>query len=160
LEALRLNQILVTAGTDDNSGILYPARFLDGAVCSAKKMWRELREVIGLDGIPTLSSYDPSAIGLGCCVTMRGFKEMHNPASPHNTLKLYSSSNMGSQTGATKRLSLADGDRSMNIGDNMKEVSDLNKMRLAVRTMCRNAQLVMPWPTAPSTTSSTIATMP
>ncbi len=76
---------------------------------------------------------------------MRGFKEMHNPASPHNMLKFYSSSNMGSQTGATKRLSLADGDRSVTIGDNMKEVSDLNEIRLAVRAMCRTAQLVMPW---------------
>jgi hypothetical protein len=71
LEALRLNQILVTAGTDDRSCILHPARFLGGAVCSAKKMWREVREVIGLDGIPTLSSYDLSAIGLGGCVTTR-----------------------------------------------------------------------------------------
>jgi hypothetical protein len=95
-------------------------------------MWREVREVKGLDGIPTLSSYNLSAIGLGGCVTMRGFKEMHNPASPHNTLKIYSSSNVGSQTGATKRLSLADRDRSVTLGDNMKEVSDLNEMRLAV----------------------------
>jgi hypothetical protein len=70
---------------------------------------------------------------------------MHKPATPHNTLKLYSSSNMGSQTGATKRLSLADGDWSVAIGDNMKEVSDRNGMRLAVRAMCRTAQLVMPW---------------
>jgi hypothetical protein len=51
---------------------------------------------------------------------------------------------MGSQTGATKRLSLADRDCSVTIGDNMKEVSDLNEMRLAVRAMCRTAQLVMP----------------
>jgi hypothetical protein len=145
LEALRLNPLQIPAGRDDRSGILHPARFLGGAVCSAKKMWREAREVIGLDGIPPLSSYDLSAIGLGGCVTMRGFKEMHNPASPHNTLKLYSSSNMGSQTGASRRLTLADGDRSVNIGDNMKEVSDLNEMRLAVRAMCRTAQLVMPW---------------
>jgi hypothetical protein len=145
LEAVRLNPIIVTAGSDDRSGILHPARFLGGAVCSAKKMWRAAREVKGLDGIPPLSSYDLSAIGLGGCVTMRGFKEMHNPASPHNALKLYSSSNMGSQRGATKRLSLADGDRSVAIGDNMREVSDLNEMWLAARAMCRTAQLVMPW---------------
>jgi len=70
---------------------------------------------------------------------------MHNPASPHNTLKLYSSSNMGSSTGATKRLTLADGDRSVNIGDNMREVVDLNEMKLAVRAMCRAVQLIMWW---------------
>jgi hypothetical protein len=145
LEALHLNPILVTAGTDDRSGILYQAHFLDGAVCSAKKMWQAARQVIGLDGIPPLSSYYLSAIGQGGCVTMRGFKEMHNPGSPHNMLKLYSSSNMGSQGGATKRLSLADGNRSVAIGDNMKEVSVRNEMRLAVRAMCKTAQLVMPW---------------
>jgi len=73
LEALRFNPILVTAGTDDRSGILRPAHFFGSAVCSAKKMWRAVREVIGMDGIPPLSSYNLSAIGLGGCVTMRGF---------------------------------------------------------------------------------------
>jgi len=58
---------------------------------------------------------------------------MHNPSSVHNTLKLYSSSNMGSCTGATSRLTLADNDNTVSISDNTREVSDLNELKLAVR---------------------------
>ncbi len=76
---------------------------------------------------------------------MRGWKEMANPGSPHNTLKLYSSSNMSSSMGATRRLSLADGSQAVNIGENLKEVTDLAELKLAVRTMCRAAQLILPW---------------
>jgi hypothetical protein len=145
LESLRDNPTAVTQGVDDRSQVLHPARFLGGAACSAKKLWREAREVIPLEGIPPLSNYDMTAIGLGGCITMRGFKEIHNPGSPHITLKLFSSSNMGSSTAATKRLTLADGDRSVSIGDNMREVSDMNELKLAVRAMCRAAQLILPW---------------
>jgi hypothetical protein len=145
LASLRDNPTVVVGGPDDRSQVLHPARFLGGAACSAKKLWREAREVIPLEGIPPLSNYDLTSIGLGGCITMRGFKEMHNPGSPHITLKLYSSSNMGSSTGATKRLTLADGDRSVSIGDNMKEVSDMNEFKLAVRAMCKAAQLILPW---------------
>jgi len=144
LESLRSNPVAVAAGTDDRCSILHPARFLGGAV-SAKILWREARKVIGLEGVPPLSNYDLTCMGLGGCVTMRGFKEMANPASPHNTLKLYSSSNMTSSTGATKRLTLADGNSSVDIGDSMKEVSDMNELKLAVRAMCRAASLILPW---------------
>lgn len=144
LESLRSNPVAVAAGLDDRCTILHPARFLGGAV-SAKALWRAAREVIGLNGVPPLSNYDMTCMGLGGCVTMRGWKEMANPGSPHNTLKLYSSSNMSSSTGATKRLSLADGSQAVNIGENLKEVTDLAELRLAVRTMCRAAQLILPW---------------
>jgi hypothetical protein len=144
LETLQGNPTAVPAGFDYRCKILHPARFLGGAVCP-KTLWREARIAIGLDGVPPLSNYNLTCMGLGGCVTMRGFKEMANPASPHNTLKLYSSSNMSSSTGATRRLTLADGNSSVNIGENLKEISDLNELKLAVRAMCRAAQLILPW---------------
>jgi hypothetical protein len=145
LESLRTNPVSVLAGKDDRCHELHPGRFLGGAVCSAKKMWLEARSVIGLDGIPPLSNYDLASVGLGGCVTMRGFKEIHNPASPHLTLKLFSSTNMGSSTTSTKRLTLADGDRSVNVGDNLREINDLLEFKLAVRALCRTGQFVMSW---------------
>jgi hypothetical protein len=111
----------------------------------AKKLWREAREVIPLEGIPPLSNYDQTSIGLGRCITMRRFKEMQNPGSPHINLTLFGSSNMGSSTGATKRLTLANGDRSVSIRDNLREVYDMNKFKLGVRALCRAAQLILPW---------------
>ena len=145
LASLRENPTSVAAGLDDRSQVLHPARFLGGAACPAKKLWREAREAMPLEGYPPLANYDLTSIGLGGCVTTRGFKEIHNPGSPHLTLKLFSSSNMGSSTAATKRLTLADNDSSISIGDSMREVSDLNELRLAVRAMCRAAQLILPW---------------
>jgi len=145
LEKLRDQPVLVEAGEDDRADRLHPARFLGGAVCSAKKLWRTAREVLGLEGIPPLANYDMAAIGLMGCVTARAWKELHNPGSMNNTVKLYSPSNMTSSTGSTKRLSLVDGDRSINVGESLKEISDLEELKLAVRAMCRAAQFALPW---------------
>ncbi len=74
------------AGRDYRGQILHPPRFLGGVACAAKKLWREAREIIPLEGYPPLSNYDLSSIGLGGCVTMRGL-----------TLTLTSESVYGSQ---------------------------------------------------------------
>jgi hypothetical protein len=145
LASLRDNPTTVQQGLDDRSQVLHPARFLGGAACPAKKLWRDAREAMPMEGYPPLANYDLTSIGLGGCVTARGFKEIHNPGSPHLTLKLFSSSNMGSSTAATRRLTLADNDSAVSIGDSMREVSDLNELKLAMRALCRAAQLILPW---------------
>jgi len=145
LESLRDRPVQVAAGADNRSDQLHPARFLGGTVCSAKKLWREARDHLGLEGIPALANYDMAAIGLGGCVTARAWKELHNPASSSLTVKLFSAANMSSSTGSTRKLSLADGDKSIHVGESMKEIADLNELQLAVRAMCRAAQFVQPW---------------
>jgi hypothetical protein len=65
LKALRNNPTQVKEGEDDCIQVLHPARFLGGATCSAKKLWPETRDVIGLDGITPLSNHDMTATGLG-----------------------------------------------------------------------------------------------
>jgi len=50
---------------------------------------------------------------------------------------------MGSSTGATRRLTLLDNEKTMSIGDNLKKVAHLNELKLAVRTMYCAAQLVL-----------------
>jgi hypothetical protein len=50
---------------------------------------------------------------------------------------------MGSSTGATRRLTLLDNEKTMSIGDNLKKVAHLNELKLAVRAMCCTAQLVL-----------------
>jgi len=145
LETLTATPVAVPAGNDDRSAILHPARFLGGAVCSVKRVWRAARDALGLEGPPALANYDLQSIGLGGTVTARGWKEIHNPASMNITVKLFSPSNMASSTGNTKRLSLVDGERSINVGESLKEVTDLEELKLAVRAMCRAAQLALPW---------------
>jgi len=145
LESLRDRPVQVAAGVDNRSDQLHPARFLGGTVCSAKKLWREARDHLGLEGIPALANYDMAAIGLGGCVTARAWKELHNPASSSLTVKLFSAANMSSSTGSTRKLSLADGDKSIHVGESLKEIADLGELQLAVRAMCRAAQFVQPW---------------
>jgi hypothetical protein len=65
LKALRKNPTQVKEGEDDCIQVFHPAIFLGGATCSAKKLWLETRDVIGLDGITPLSNYDMTATGLG-----------------------------------------------------------------------------------------------
>jgi hypothetical protein len=145
LEAIRANPIFVEAGEDDRSLNLHQARFLGGAACSAKKLWMAAREVIGLEGITPLSNYDMAATGLGGCVTARGWLELHNPASTNLSIKLFSSANIGGATSATKRLTLVDGDGAINVGENLKEISDMESFKHAVRALCRAAHFAMPW---------------
>ncbi len=88
---------------------------------------------------------DPANLANRTYSVVGSFKEIHNPGSPHLTLKLFSSSNMGSSTAATRRLTLADNDSAFSIGDSMREVSDLNELKLAMRAPCRAAQFILPW---------------
>jgi hypothetical protein len=145
LELLRDNPTTVPAAPDDRLGVLHPARFLGGAVCGSKKLWLAAREVIGLDGVTPLANYDLATVGLGGCVTNRGWIEIHNPASASVSLKLFSSSNMGSATCGTKRLTLADGDAAITVGDQLKEIAHLEEFKHAIRAACRAMSMALPW---------------
>jgi hypothetical protein len=145
LEAIKKQPTTVEAGLDDRSTQLHPARFLGGAVCSAKRLWQAARDVLGIDGVPPLASYDMTAVGLMGCVTARGWKELHNPASMNLTVKLFSPTNMASSTGSTRQLSLADGCTAVNVGESLREIADLEELKLAVRAMCRAAHMALPW---------------
>ena len=75
--------------------------------------------------ITPLASYDMEKIGLSGCVTARSWNELHDPASTSLSLKLFSSANVGNTTSANKRLTLADTDGVINVGDSLQEISDM-----------------------------------
>jgi hypothetical protein len=145
LEQLRANPTEVPAGLDDRSSVLHVARFLGGMTCSALKKWAIAREIIPLEGLLPLSNYDMAAAGLGGCVTPRGWLELHNPASTHLTIKLFSASNLGTSTGNTRRLTLAGDEDGISIGEHLKEVEDIDELQQAMLVLCYAAHLVMPW---------------
>jgi hypothetical protein len=72
-----------------------------------------------------------STVGLGGCVTNPGWTELHNPASTSICLKMFSSSNMGSVTTGTKRLTLADGEAAINVGEHLKEIVHMEEFKHA-----------------------------
>jgi len=145
LESLQANPIDVPAGKDDRVSILHPGRFLAGTVATAKKQWLQGRETHGLDGITPLATYDLSSIGLGGSVTNQGWKYLHSPGSRNINLNMFSPINMATSASMARKFTLADNDGSVCIGEDLKEIMDMETFCRAVRALCAAARQVMPW---------------
>jgi hypothetical protein len=143
LENMKGNPIVILEGRDDRITTLHPARFLGGTVCGTKKLWRTARDHIPLEGIEPLATYDFS-IGLGGCITPRGIMELHNPASQNLSLKMFTSANMTSSS-ISRRLTLVDGDSAVSVGDNLKDIINLESFIHAMRALCEAAHFICPW---------------
>jgi hypothetical protein len=145
LDELRANPTQLASGADDRVETLHAGRFLGGAVCNLKQLWLKARDTIGLDGILPLASYDLDSVGLGGCITTRGWTEIHNPASNCLFLKFFSSTNVGASSQSTRRLTLADGDGAIDVSDSLKNISDLEDYKTALRAVSKAMHLALPW---------------
>jgi hypothetical protein len=144
-ENLHSHPAVIHTAADDRIELLHPARFLGGAVCSSKKLWLAAHEVIGLEGVVPLSSYDMATVGQGSCVINRSWTELHNPASTSFSLKMFSSSNMATATAGTKRLILADQEAAINVGEQLKEIIHMEEFKHAIRAVGRAMAMALPW---------------
>jgi hypothetical protein len=77
--------------------------------CSAAKMWLMACDVIGPNGIPPISTYDMSAVGLAGYVQPKGWIEISNPGSPNMKLRLFNIKNVNSNKGGGE-ITLPSGD--------------------------------------------------
>jgi hypothetical protein len=111
----------------------------------AKKQWLFAREIWGLEGVEPLSTYDMGAAGLQGCVTAKGWYELGNPGSMSLCLKQFSPTNIGSSSGFSRRFSLADGETAINIGDDLKEIADMESFDFAMRALCHAGRMAMHW---------------
>ena len=145
LEELRAHPVSIPAGLDDRSAVLHAARFLGGAACSLQHQWLLARELLGLTGVTPLASYDVDTLGIAGCVTTRGWLEIHNPANPHLKLKYFSSSNVGSTALSSRRLTLVEGDNSVDINESFRELLHMEDFKQAVHTLMKAMSLALPW---------------
>lgn len=122
----------VSEGTDNRLDILHHARVLPGATCSAAKMWLHARSVMGNNGHPCVGTYDMAAIGLGGCVTPRGWVEIHSPSSPNLSIKMFA---MGSAVGKARG----------GTDDEYPELEDLGEFKTALRVLRGAMSFVHPW---------------
>jgi hypothetical protein len=126
----------VMAGIDNRTTHLHEGRFLAGAACTAVKLYKRARQVVGLSGHAAVCSYDMAAVGLSGYVTSRGWIEMANPSSPRQKLQHYSINNCSSRGKITKEGALREEE-----GD----ICELGEFKLAVRAMRTAAAFVRPW---------------
>ena len=132
-ESLTTSISHIRAGTDNRLDNLHAARCLPGATCSAGKMWLHARTVMGDKGHPALSTYDMGSIGLGGCVSAKGWVELHDPASATLSIRMFS---MGSCV-ARSQTSASDVD--------FPEMSDLSEFKSAIRVLRGAMAFVHPW---------------
>jgi hypothetical protein len=144
-QQLEKNPARIEAGYDDRKKVLHPARFLGGASCSAQQLWLQAREVLGPDGVIPLGNYDLDSVGCGGCVTPCGWATIHNPSSSDLKLKLFYLPNVGSSSLSSRKISLEDNDGSINVGDNYKEIADMEAFRSALNTMREAMASALPW---------------
>ena len=137
--------ILVKEGFCNRREALHPARFLPAPICSAQELWLQAREVIGPAGIPPVANYDLASVGLSGYVTTRGWVEIHNPGSSSMALKLFSMANVNNKVAATRRISLANNEDTLEVGDSLKEVCDLQEFQRALRAAREAMAFTLPW---------------
>ena len=130
-ENITATPTMVPSGSDNRLDILHPARFLPGATCSAAKMWLEARKLISGTGPQPLSTYDMASIGLGGSVSAKGWVEIHNPASPFLTIKMFSMNNCVAKSRAADT--------------QFPELEDLSEFKAALRVLRGAMAFVHPW---------------
>jgi len=135
----------VPASLDDRGENLHLARFLGGASCSAQSLWLKARKALGPKGSVPLGNYDLDSLGCGGCVTPKGWIEIHNPSSTDLKLKLFHMPNVGGSGAAAKRVSVEDESGSISIGEDLKEVSDLEGLKAALNALREALASALPW---------------
>ena len=123
----------VMAGTDNRLDMLHTARCLPGATCSAGKLWLHARSVMGDKGHSALSTYDMASIGLGGCVSAKGWVELHDPASASLSIRMFSMGNCVSRGTKSAR------------DDEFPEMADLSEFKAAIRVLRGAMVFVHPW---------------
>ncbi len=142
---LAITSIAIPEGWDDRRLNLHSSRFIPPAVCSAAELWLAARDVIGPTGLPPVSSFDMASVGLAGYATPRGWAEMHNPGSSSLSLKLVHIGNMCNRVAASRRISLADGEDALEVGDSLRDIASFNEFRHSLRAARTAMQFVYPW---------------
>jgi len=130
-EALSSTDYAVEAGLDNRIDKISTARFLPGAVCPLTKLWTKARSYLGGGGYPPLSTYDMASIGLGGCVSARGWVELADPSSTSISIKMFSMGN-------TER-------RSKSQDSDFHDMEDLTEFKNALRVLRAAMSCVNPW---------------
>lgn len=137
--------VCVPSNLDDRRDNLHPVRFFGGASCSNQMLWLKARAVISQKGVLAFGNYDLDSLGCGGCVTPKAWMEIHNPGSSELKLKMFHLPNVGGSSAGSKRVSVEDGNSSFLLGDEMKDICDLEGFRSALNALREAMTSALPW---------------
>jgi len=146
MQQLQQSPSVVNSGLDDRKNKIHTSRFtLGGLCCSNQEAWLQAKGSLSQEGVVAIGCYDMDSIGCGGCVTPKGWLELHNPGSIELKLKHFYMPNVGSCASTGKRVSVEDGSDAINIGDNMKEIADMEGFRSALNAAREAMTSALPW---------------
>jgi hypothetical protein len=70
---------------------------------------------------------------------------MHNPANPNLKLKHFSSTNVGSSSLSSRRITLAEGDHAVDINESFRELEHMADFKAALRVDMKAMTIVLPF---------------
>jgi hypothetical protein len=135
----------VPEGLDNRKTILHSSRFLGGPSCSNVELWLQSKRALAERPALPLGNYDLDSVGCGGCVTPKGWMELQNPASQELRLKQFYLPNVGGAGLAARKVSLTDGEEALSIGDNLKDIADMEGVRAALNTAREAMHSAQPW---------------
>jgi hypothetical protein len=123
----------VEQGEDHCTGKAHVARFLRGYAGDSQELWKQAREVWGVDGIEPIANYEVVSFGLGDLLTTVVWSELHKPNSRKLSIRLLSTKSVEEAWKASDK------------SDPPKEFETLQEFKIAMGTLDGAFQKVMPW---------------
>jgi len=145
VQELVKNLTLVKGGTDNRRNLLHEGRFLGGAACSMADTWIKGKEAVGPSGPLPIGNYDLDAVGCGGCVTAKGWQEVHNPGSQELRIRQFYLPNVAGSSLSARKITVGDTGEDINIGDNLKEINDLEGFKGALNVLREAMASALPW---------------
>jgi len=136
--------VMIPAGMDNRSSTLHGGRYAGGAGVLLQRHWHEGRKSWGAAGIPSISNYDMEAVSAAGCVTAKGWDMLHHPGNPDISIRMFSVTNVG-QSASGARMVQVLGEEGIAVHDNMKDVSDMAELKLAIRNLRLAAHQAASW---------------
>jgi hypothetical protein len=142
---LKLKPIHVSSGFDDCISTLHSARLLPGVVCPLHKLWEKAQTELREAGLLPLVNYDINTLGLSAHVSTKGWAELHQPGSPHLSIKLFLSSNLSLTDRTVHSLDKEKPDSTTYLDEKLAEPASMKDLRKALMAAHMAQRLVTPW---------------
>jgi len=132
-EELARTSVKVEAGTDNCISAMHASRFLRGFVGDSQELWRQGREVVGMDGFAPISHYETVSVGLSGLISSKAWAETHCPGSKQQSIRLFTPAAVQAAWNGTDRADLS------------KEFESVQEMRMGLTALEGAVHKVYPW---------------
>jgi hypothetical protein len=141
---LKTKPFRVEAGWDDAIEQLHPARFFPGPACLLTTYWEKGQQQVPEAGIRALAHYDFESLAIGPNVSTKGCYFLHDPGSPHLTIKYFLASNFNITEKSITHSRSAELS-TLSVEDQLAEPSSFTELQQALVAATLAQHIITPW---------------